>query len=81
MPSESDTNEKNLNSGDLLVDCHSSEVDREIDSSLNDTNNLKYQHAVKYKISDNEIEETLNDEERKEVLFFLIKIFFFFFFY
>ena len=62
LPSESDTNENNLNSGDLLVDSNSSEVDREIDISLNDTNNLKYQHAVKYKISENEIEETLNDE-------------------
>ena len=81
MPSESDTTESILNCGDLLVDCNSSEVDREIDISLNNTNNLKYQHADKYKISDNGIEETLNDEERKEVLFFLIKIFFFFFFY
>jgi hypothetical protein len=62
LPSESDTNENNLNSGDLLVDGNSSEVDREIDISLNDTNNLKYQHAVQYKISENEIEETLNDE-------------------
>ena len=62
LPSESDTNENNLNSGDLLVDFNSSEVDREIEISLNDTNNLKYQHAVKYKISENEIEETLNDE-------------------
>jgi hypothetical protein len=62
LPSESDTNVNNLNSGDLLVDCNSSEVDREIDISLNNTNNLKYQHADKYKISDNGIEETLNDE-------------------
>jgi hypothetical protein len=53
LPSESDTTESILNCGDLLVDCNSTEIDREIDFSLNDTNTLKYQHQIKYKIAEN----------------------------